>query len=104
MNRSPHMRRIKYLVLLFLLVTFTGEIHAQRKKEKNKITPESGPLKEAKAKEEKQAQYVSRKDHHMEIQDKATQKRMKKTQKKAERHSWGKDAPWYKRWFRKDGF
>jgi hypothetical protein len=29
---------------------------------------------------------------------------MKKNLKRAEKHSWGKDVPWYKRWFRKKKF
>jgi type VI protein secretion system component VasK len=92
------------LIILTLVFAANSDLLAQRKKEKNKVTPESGAEKEASAKAEKQAQYKSRKDHHLEVQDKATRKRMKKTKKKAERHSWGKDVPWYKRWFRKDNF
>lgn len=98
------MRYLRYILMFTLLLTFGGNIHAQRKKEKNKVTPESGAQKEAQAMEQKRAEYNSRKDHHMESQDKATRKRMKKNLKKAERHSWGKDVPWYKRWFRKDKF
>jgi len=87
-------------VALSLLLTAQPAI-AQRKKESNKVTPASAHQKEAAALEQKQSEYKSRKDHHMESQDKATRKRMKKTLKKAERHSWGKQAPWYKRWFRR---
>ncbi|MBL0314810.1 MAG: hypothetical protein IPP69_03180 [Flavobacteriales bacterium] len=98
------MRYLRPLLLIIVLVFASENIHAQRKREKNKVTPESGAQKEAKAMEQKQSEYNSRKDHHMESQDKATRKRMKKNLKKAQRHSWGKDVPWYKRWFRKDKF
>jgi len=87
-------------MLTLALSLFAGSAAAQRKKETNKVTPKSGQQKEAAALEQKQSEYKSRKDHHLEVQDKATRKRMKKTLKKAERQSWGKQAPWYKRWFR----
>ena len=55
-----------------------------------------------KAKEaENMAKYQEGVDHHKSLQDKATQKRMKKNLKRAEKQSWGKNVPWYKRWFRK---
>jgi len=50
---------------------------------------------------ERQAQYGAHKDHLTEIQSKETQKRMKKTLKKAQKHSQGKLVPWHKRVFRK---
>jgi hypothetical protein len=102
------MKLLKWIFLVILAGALTLNADAQRKKEKNKNTPESAAKadaeKQASAQQEKQNQYKSRRDHHLEVQDKATRKRMKKTKKKAERHSWGKDVPWYKRWFRKDKF
>lgn len=65
------------------------------------MTPQSAAEKDAKARGEKEAQYIDGRVHHKKVQDKATRKRMKKNLKKAERHSWGKDVPWYKRWFRR---
>jgi len=98
------MRTLRYILLFLTLSIVSFEAEAQRKREKNKITPESGAEKKEEKLDIKQGEYNKRKDHHLEIQDKATRKRMKKTKKKAERHSWGKDVPWYKRWFRKDKF
>ncbi len=102
---------MKFLRIILPVLFFTflsSDAVAQRKREKNKITPESAAKadaeKQASAKQEKNTQYKSKRDHHLEIQDKDTRKRMKKNLKKAEKHSWGKDVPWYKRWFRKDGF
>lgn len=42
--------------------------------------------------------------HHYDIQDKATRKRMKANQKRQQRINSGKQAPFYKRWFRKKRF
>lgn len=95
-------RYLHILVAALCLLGASDTMHAQRrKKESNKVTPASAQKKELGAMEQKQADYRSRKDHHLESQDKATRKRMKKTLKKAERHSWGNHAPWYKRWFRR---
>ena len=93
---------LKCTLLVIMLIAGSPDLFAQRqKKESNKVTPASAQKKDAGAMEQKQADYRSRKDHHLESQDKATRKRMKKTLKKAERHSWGNRAPWYKRWFRR---
>jgi hypothetical protein len=93
---------LKFLLPVILLLAGSADLSAQReKKESNKVTPASAQKKDAGAMEQKQSDYRSRKDHHLESQDKATRKRMKKTLKKAERHSWGNRAPWYKRWFRR---
>lgn len=92
---------IRWVVLTAALICASDAAYAQRKKESSKVTPESARKKEEGALEQKQADYKSRKDHHLESQDKATRKRMKKTLKKAQRHSQGRQAPWYKRWFRR---
>lgn len=98
------MRIFRLLLLSFLLMFTSEKILAQRKKETHKVTPESGNAKEAEAQAAKLLAYKAGRDHHRKVQDKETRKRMKKTKKKAERHSWGKDVPWYKRWFRRDKF
>jgi hypothetical protein len=87
--------------MTFMVLT-SGHLVAQRKADNvNKVTPESARKKDAAAKEQQLSEYQKRKDHHLEVQDKATRKRMKKNLRKARRHSWGKDVPWYKRWFRR---
>jgi type VI protein secretion system component VasK len=55
---------------------------------------------EAKTKAFDEGMEMGRKQH-LKRQDKATRKRMKKNMRKAQKHSWGKDVPWYKRWFHK---
>ena len=94
--------RIIQLLIISLLMTIANDAVAQRKPDSgNKVTPESARKKDAEALEQQQSEYQKRKDHHFEVQDKATRKRMKKNLRKARRLSWGKDVPWYKRWFRK---
>jgi hypothetical protein len=95
---------LRVILVMLCFMAMENVAFAQRKqKESNKVTPASAKKRELGAMEQKQADYRSRKDHHFESQDKATRKRMKKTLKRAERHSWGNRAPWYKRWFRRKG-
>jgi hypothetical protein len=82
-------------------IAFLGA-DAQKKSDAQKVTPQTARQKEADALEKKQSEYQSRKDHHLDVQDKATRKRMKKNLRKARRLSWGKNVPWYKRWFRRN--
>ncbi len=70
-------------------------------KQKDQQTVENAQDREAAKMAERQAQYGAHKDHLTEIQSKETQKRMKKTLKKAQKHSQGKLVPWHKRVFRK---
>jgi hypothetical protein len=97
------MRRLRIirLVVLYLLVCSASQLAAQPKSDAQKVTPQTARKKEAEALEKKQTEYQSRRDHHMESQDKATRKRMKKNLRKARKQSWGKNVPWYKRWFRR---
>jgi hypothetical protein len=88
-------------LLLSVLLTMSVDVVAQPKSDAQKVTPQTARKKESDALEKKQGEYQSRKDHHLESQDKATRKRMKKNLRKARRQSWGKNVPWYKRWFRR---
>ena len=74
------------------------------KKDKNQITPENAGDQPNLDKARKQEEYNVKNDHHKDIQDDATRKRMKKNLKRSQKHSWGKEIPWYKRWFRKKNF
>jgi len=94
----------KVLRILFILLSIQFvaiPVFAQKKKQKDQVTPQNAMDKQNKNQEQKQAQYQERKKTHVKKQDKATQKRMKKNLKRAQKHSWGKEVPWYKRWFRK---
>ena len=94
-----------FLILFSLLISSEMAIgQKDRKKpskQENQVTPENAKNQERANMENKQKEYVTKKDYHTKNQDKATQKRMKKNLRRAEKHSWGKDIPWYKRWFRK---
>jgi len=94
-------QRIIRLVVLSLVICSASPLAAQPKSDAQKVTPQTARKKEAEALEKKQTEYQSRRDHHMESQDKATRKRMKKNLRKARKQSWGKNVPWYKRWFRR---
>jgi hypothetical protein len=96
--------RVRILARLLLFTVMQIAVlgaYAQKKSDAQKVTPQTARQKEADALEKKQNEYNSRKDHHLEVQDKATRKRMKKNLRKARRLSWGKNIPWYKRWFRR---
>jgi hypothetical protein len=97
------MKSARFLRVVFMaLLTVTAlSSAAQPNTDGQKVTPQTARKKEADALEKKQNEYQSRKDHHLEAQDKATRKRMKKNLRKARKQSWGKNVPWYKRWFRR---
>ncbi len=95
------MRHLALLCFCSILL-ISADCLGQRKEDApQKVTPSSARKKEAEALNQKQTEYQQRKNHHMESQDKATRKRMKKNLRKARRLSWGKDVPWYRRWFRR---
>lgn len=73
------------------------------KEETEQIGPEEAAKKKDANADQKTSDYNARKKAHLKAQDRQTRKRMKRTLKTAERYSWGKQAPWYKRWFGKRG-
>jgi alpha-tubulin suppressor-like RCC1 family protein len=96
---------LRLLFIALLACALPQQNWAQRKRDKKQEaaqqTPESAAKKEYADRERKLEEYHNSKNHHQTIQDEATRKRMKKNLKKAEKHSWGKGAPWYKRWFKR---
>lgn len=106
MKRSLHMWRI-LLVLLTFTVGFGAEAEAQGRRQQRKQTKtqiEDAHERAAAQEAEIDQKLAERREKHMTIQTKATQKRMKKNRKKAERMTRGTDVPFYKRWFRKRHF
>ncbi|MFM9985001.1 MAG: hypothetical protein ACKVOK_07175 [Flavobacteriales bacterium] len=100
------MNLLRFLLIIFSILISSGMVHGQKErknpsKQENQVTPENAKDQERANMENKQKEYVTKKNYHTKNQDKATQKRMKKNLRRAEKHSWGKDIPWYKRWFRK---
>jgi len=95
------MRKFTRLTLMAMFLLSGSLLSAQPKSDSEKVTPATARKKEAEALEKKQGEYDSRMEHHLKSQDKATRKRMKKNLRMARRMSWGKNVPWYKRWFRR---
>jgi hypothetical protein len=98
----------KTVLVAFLMVSTLGRAQAwkfwKRDKEKSEqIGPKEAAENKAAAAEKQQNEYSSRKKTHLKAQDRQTRKRMKRTLRHAERYSWGKEAPWYKRWFGRRG-
>jgi hypothetical protein len=103
--RFPNMIR---LVALIAMLAITQAAFAQKRPPKQKgsdvQTRENALTRDKANRAEKEAAYVQKRDYHSELQDKSTRKRMKKNHKRAQKHSWGKEVPWYKRVFRKRHF
>jgi hypothetical protein len=101
------MKKMLLVFAILFAVQLPADAQKQKKrppKEKQKTAEEAQAeaIEKKKAQEaENMAKYQDGVDHHKSLQDKATQKRMKKNLKRAEKQSWGKNVPWYKRWFRK---
>jgi hypothetical protein len=97
------MNKLTVVVISLFSLVVTQEAWGQKRppKQKDQQTVENAQDREAAKMAERQAQYGAHKDHLTEIQSKETQKRMKKTLKKAQKHSQGKLVPWHKRVFRK---
>lgn len=98
------MKRISFILALLILIASGSEVFGQKMKkgpdkQKNQVTPENHGKQPNLDKERKQAEYQMKSDHHRDIQDDATRKRMKKNLRRSQKHSWGKEIPWYKRWF-----
>jgi bacterioferritin (cytochrome b1) len=99
--------RPKFFVVLILVFLSAVPSLAQSgggNQSSKQITPKDAIDKQKQREREQDEQLKAREEHHKKIQDKATRKRMKKNLKKAEKQSWGKNIPWYKRWFRKKKF
>jgi hypothetical protein len=97
------MNKLTAVLISLFSILLANPSWAQKRppKQKDQQTVENAQDREAAKMAERQAQYGAHKDHLTEIQSKETQKRMKKTLKKAQKHSQGKLVPWHKRVFRK---
>jgi len=100
------MSKLRIILFLLSLIIADSDAIAQKskkrpEKQKDQITPENAADQENANKARFQQEYTVKNEHHKNIQDDATRKRMKKNLKRSQKHSWGKEIPWYKRWFRK---
>ncbi|MFT6716851.1 MAG: nicotinamide riboside kinase [Saprospiraceae bacterium] len=88
--------KISYFLLFMFLFVNVPQISAQTKEIKKQ---EKRQEKHKKSQEQLEKEGKKR---HLEIQDKETRKRMKRSLKEAERRKKGKNpVPWYRRVFRK---
>lgn len=98
---------MRYLILfLLLLFSFAPmDAGAQRDRKQNpEKTQQDAQEKQAERRAKVKKDLEDNRDRHMSIQDKKTQRRMKKTRKKSQRLAQNKQQPFYKRWFRKKRF
>ncbi|MDZ4824410.1 MAG: hypothetical protein SH856_13205 [Flavobacteriales bacterium] len=103
---------MKTRILLLVVALVCGiavESVAQKQKKKppkqeNVRTPETAAEKDAANKGRIKQEYEDKLEKHRNLQDKPTQKRMKKTYKHAKDFGNEKPLPFYKRWFRKKKF
>ncbi len=93
-------RFLKYLlfVLLFIPVVASGQKRKEKKPRKAKQENVEVP---ANNKAESESKLAKHRNHHLEIQDKATRKRMKRNERNRRRANKGRSLPFWKRWFRK---
>jgi len=95
--------------LIFFLLCFewsqaqAWKFWKRDKEETEQIGPKEAAKKKAATGEKQKDEYQSKREQQLKAQDRQTRKRMKRTLKRAERYSWGKETPWYKRWFGKRG-
>lgn len=98
---------MRYLFLLILcILTFAPlDSTAQRdRKQDPKKTQQDALEKQAERRTQVRKDLEDNRDRHLSIQDKKTQRRMKRTRKKSQRLAENKQQPFYKRWFRKKRF
>ncbi len=93
-------RFLKYLFFMLLLVPAVamGQKKKNRKPRKAKQENVQAP---ANNKAESESKLAKHRNHHLEIQDKATRKRMKRNERNRRRANKGRTLPFWKRWFRK---
>lgn len=97
------MIRITTLLFITVILTFSGgNLYAQKEKSQS---PKAQAKEQARLRQEREEkidkEIKAKEDKHKTIQDKPTQKRMKRTAKKSKRLAKGRQMPFYKRWFKK---
>jgi hypothetical protein len=95
------MKNIIKILFLIAVLGCANNCAAQKRppKQDNVVTPADGAKKSAENKNRKWEEYETKKNHHNEIQDKATKKRMKESLKKSKSHGSPNRIPWYKKLF-----
>ena len=88
---------------MFLLLVFVPTIaFTQGRKEKKPRKPkQENAQPAANNRAESESKLGAHRKHHLDIQDKATRKRMKRNERNRRRANKGRTLPFWKRWFRK---
>lgn len=97
------MKRFAILTIITVILTlFSVDLTAQKEKSQSPKAQAKEQSQLRKAREDKiDKEIKAKEDMHRSIQDKKTQKRMKKTSRKSKNLAKGRPAPFYKRWFKK---
>jgi hypothetical protein len=92
-----------FLKYMFLLLVFVPTIaFTQGRKEKKPRKPkQENAQPAANNRAESESKLGAHRKHHLDIQDKATRKRMKRNERNRRRANKGRTLPFWKRWFRK---
>ncbi len=96
--------RLSIFLILWTIGATDNVLHAQRRPKKSDgagISREDAIEQKKKQRAAKVAEYEIKKKHLQEIQSKSTQKRMKKSLKRAQKLSKGTNIPLHKRIFRR---
>lgn len=96
--------KIFLFVILVIGHVSTNYLHGQKRPKKSDgagVSREAAIEQKKKQREAKIAEYEGKKKHLEEIQTKSTQKRMKKSLKRAQKLSKGTNIPLHKRLFRR---
>ncbi len=97
------MKRLSILAIITVFLTLCSEnLSAQKEKSQS---PKAQAKEQAQLRKEREdkidKEMEGKEDMHRSIQDKKTQKRMKKTSRKSKKLAKGRPMPFYKRWFKK---
>jgi|688.fasta_scaffold553960_2 hypothetical protein len=95
-------RFVTLLIITVFLTISGGNLYAQKEKSQS---PKAQAKEQARLRKEREdkidKEIKAKEDQHKTIQDKPTQKRMKRTAKKSKKLAKGRQMPFYKRWFKK---
>lgn len=92
-----------FLKYMFLFMVFVPSIAlSQGRREKKQGAPkQENAQPAANNRAESESKLFAHRKHHLDIQDKATRKRMKRNERNRRRAIKGRTLPFWKRWFRK---
>lgn len=91
---------LKHVLLLLVFIPVIAFSQGRKDKKARKPKQENAqPVANNRA--ESESKLFAHRKHHLDIQDKATRKRMKRNERNRRRAMKGRTLPFWKRWFRK---